>query len=64
VQIANSEHYSEYRNSVTAEKMKKKIKKKEVRNLLEQYIFYLKKHNQFIAVLIQFLTAENTVSDC
>jgi hypothetical protein len=24
VQIANSEHYSEYRNSVTAEKIKKK----------------------------------------
>jgi hypothetical protein len=28
LQIANSEYYSEFRNSVTAEKMKKKKKKK------------------------------------
>jgi hypothetical protein len=64
VQIANSEHYSEYRNSETAEKIKKEDKEKEVRNLLEQYSFYLKTHNQFISVLIQFLTVENTVYDC
>jgi hypothetical protein len=33
VQIANFEHYSEYRNSVTAEKIKKKIKKRSTKSV-------------------------------
>jgi hypothetical protein len=65
VQITNSKYYSEFRNSVTAEKMKKKEKKKKKddENMLEKYSFYLKTQNKFTTVLIQFLTVENTVSD-
>jgi hypothetical protein len=61
VQIANSEHYFEFRNSVTAEKIEKKRRKIKFQNLLEKYSFYLKTQNQFTAVLIQFLTVEKTV---
>jgi hypothetical protein len=41
VQIANYEHYSEYRNSVTAKKNKRR-EEEEHSNLLENIVFYLK----------------------
>jgi hypothetical protein len=41
VQIANSEHYFEYRNSVIAEKNKRREEKEPI-NLLENIVFYLK----------------------
>jgi len=47
---------------------KKEEKSQRTTNLLEKFgfffFFYLKTQNQFTAVLIQFLTDENTVSDC
>jgi hypothetical protein len=64
VRIANFEHYSQFRNFVIADNMKNKRRKKILENLLEKYSFYLKTHNQFTAVLIQFLTVENIISDC
>jgi hypothetical protein len=63
VHIANSEHYYEFRNYVIVEKMKKKRRRK-ISKICWKNIILSKFQKQFIAVLIQFLTVENTVSDC
>jgi hypothetical protein len=63
MQIVNFKHYSEFRNYVTAEKMKKKRRKK-ILKICWKNIVLSKFQKQFIAVLIQFQTVENTVFDC
>jgi hypothetical protein len=42
VQIANSEHYYEFRNSVTAKKMKKKRRKK----MIKIWFLHVVKHSK------------------
>jgi hypothetical protein len=59
VQIANSENYIEFRNSVT-ENMKKKRRKK-MSKICWKNIVLSKFKKQFTAVLTQFITIENTV---
>jgi hypothetical protein len=44
VQIANSEYYSKFRNSITIEKMKKKIRKKMLK-IAGKIYFYLNFRN-------------------